>query len=371
MKNISDLSLNQLKDLSYKEQFILKKQSLSHLLSPFYTGSLDAFRSPEKNYRMRAEFRIWHQGQDSYHIMFDQETKEQYKVDSLPSACSLINDAMHITIEHIIGSPTLRLKLFQIDYLATTSNELVISLLYHKKLNEQWNAQALLLQNQLAHLGSVNIIGRARKQKVIIGNDFATEKLIIKNKCYSFKQIENSFTQPNAAININMIEWVIDNINQPDSDLLELYCGAGNFSIPLSHYFKQVLATEISKTSVNAAQFNIQANEIDNLVIARLSSEEFVEAFNKVRAFNRLANINLDNYHFSTVLVDPPRAGLDETTVALIARFDTIIYISCNQSTLVDNLAVLSTTHKVIKGALFDQFPFTHHMESGVILQKK
>ncbi|MFT6270355.1 MAG: tRNA (uracil-5-)-methyltransferase [Alphaproteobacteria bacterium] len=371
MTNLMELSADQVKALSYEEQFIAKKQCLTSLIAPFFTDNIEAFRSPEIHYRMRAEFRIWHQGKDTYHIMFDQTTKEQYKVSTLPSACSLINNVMQATIEFIINSPALRVKLFQIDYLATTTNEVVISLLYHKKLSEEWTDNATLLINELVHLGAINIIGRAKKQKVVVGNDFVSEKLMIKNNQYSFKQIENSFTQPNAAINIKMIEWVIDNISQPDSDLLELYCGAGNFSIPLSRYFKKVLATEISKTSVNAAQFNIQANDIDNLVIARLSSEEFVEAFNKVRAFNRLANIDLDSYDFATVLVDPPRAGLDETTLDLISKFDTIIYISCNPNTLISNLAVLSVTHKPVKVALFDQFPFTLHMESGVILQRR
>ncbi|MFT5997402.1 MAG: tRNA (uracil-5-)-methyltransferase [Glaciecola sp.] len=371
MTNLMALSADQVKALNYEEQFIAKKQCLTTLIEPFYTDNIDAFQSPEKHYRMRAEFRIWHQGADTYHIMFDQTTKEQYKVNTLPSACSLINDAMQIAIALIINSPVLRVKLFQIDYLATTTNEIVISLLYHKKLSDEWSQHANLLINELLHLGNINLIGRARKQKVVVGNDFVTEKLVIKNNLYSFKQIENSFTQPNAAINIKMIEWVIDNIEQPDTDLLELYCGAGNFSIPLSHYFKKVLATEISKTSVNAAQLNIKANNIDNLVIARLSSEEFVEAYNKMRAFNRLANIDLDSYNFTTVLVDPPRAGLDDTTLDLISRFDTIIYISCNPTTLISNVAKLAPTHKPIKVALFDQFPFTHHMESGVIMQKR
>lgn len=371
MTKLTELSISELKALNYEEQFSAKQQCMAEILSDFYSENIDVFRSPDKHYRMRAEFRVWHEGKDTYHIMFDQETKEKYKVDFLPSACLLINRAMEATIACILVSPALRLKLFQIDYLATTSNELVITLLYHKKLDDIWTEQANSLRVALQHFGKINIIGRAKKQKLIIGNDFVNESLLIKQHNYVFKQIENSFTQPNAFINIKMIEWVISNINKPSTDLLELYCGAGNFSIPLSKIFRKVLATEISKTSVKAAQENIQKNDIDNLIIARLSSEEFVEAFTKVRPFKRLANIDLDSYQFSSVLVDPPRAGLDETTLSLISKFQTIIYISCNPSTLVDNLKTLNETHNVEKAALFDQFPFTHHMESGVILQKR
>ena len=379
MNNYEALTTDALKHLDYSTQFELKKISLHQLLQPYYNLEIDAFTSPVQHYRMRAEFRIWHEGSDTYHIMFDQQSKAQYRVDNLKSACVLINEAMTNIIEFILKSPVLRNKLFQIDYLATTTDELVISLLYHKKLSQIWEQEARLLRNaitkSLGNKGEVNIIGRARKQKIVLDHDYATETLTIKQQKYSFKQIENSFTQPNAIINARMIEWVIDNISQPNTDLLELYCGAGNFSIPLSRHFKKVLATEISKTSVNAAQVNIRENNINNLTIARLSSEEFVEAFNKVREFKRLADIDLNGYNFSTVLVDPPRAGLDDTTLSLVAGFDTIIYISCNPNTLLDNLAVLcdhqSGSHTVVKAALFDQFPYTHHIESGVILKKR
>ncbi|HEY7865854.1 MAG TPA: tRNA (uridine(54)-C5)-methyltransferase TrmA, partial [Psychromonas sp.] len=205
----------------------------------------------------------------------------------------------------------------------------------------------------------------------MLDNDFVIEELSIKDRTYQFKQIENSFTQPNARVNCSMIEWAMAQVNDKSRDLLELYCGSGNFSIPLASCFKSVLATEISKTSVNAAQFNIAANKIDNLDIVRLSSEEFVEAMTGVREFKRLKDVNLSDYDFSTVLVDPPRAGIDDKTIALIQRFDNIIYISCNPLTLADNLQELSKTHKVKRTALFDQFPFTEHIESGVFLERR
>jgi tRNA (uracil-5-)-methyltransferase len=70
-------------------------------------------------------------------------------------------------------------------------------------------------------------------------------------------------------------------------------------------------------------------------------------------------------------LVDPPRAGLDDATLTLAQRFDNILYISCNPQTLADNLATLSKSHTIVKTAFFDQFPYTQHLESGVLLQRK
>jgi tRNA (uracil-5-)-methyltransferase len=168
-----------------------------------------------------------------------------------------------------------------------------------------------------------------------------------------------------------MIEWSMAQVSDQNRDLLELYCGAGNFSVPLASCFKNVLATEISKTSVNAAQFNIEMNKVDNLTIVRLSSEEFVEAMSGVRAFRRLSDIDLTKYDFSTVLVDPPRAGIDQKTLDLIQQFDSIIYISCNPLTLAENLESLCLTHEIKRAAVFDQFPFTDHIESGVYLERR
>jgi len=358
-------------NLSYQQQLDVKAQRLHDLLEPFHSPVAEIFPSSPTHYRMRAEFRVWHQGDKSFHIMFDQTTKEKYEVKQLPAACSLINAAMLRVIAMVESNKTLRTKLFQIDYLASTSNELVISLLYHRPLDEDWDIQAKLIVESLSDLASINVIGRAKKQKRVIGNDFVTERLVIKNKSYEFKQIENSFTQPNAEINIKMIEWVIDHVQALKGDLLELYCGAGNFSIPLSHYFDNVLATEISKSSVLAAQHNISANKINNLSIVRLSSEEFTQAYQQTREFKRLKSIALQDYTFTTILIDPPRAGLDEQTLELVALFDTIIYVSCNPETLAANLNSLNSTHVVSASALFDQFPLTEHIESGVILQRR
>ena len=95
------------------------------------------------------------------------------------------------------------------------------------------------------------------------------------------------------------------------------------------------------------------------------------EALNGVREFTRLKEIDLKSYDFSTVLVDPPRAGLDEASIGLISKIENIIYISCNPETLARDLKTLTQTHEVMEAAMYDQFPHTAHVESGVFLKKK
>lgn len=359
----------------YHAQLEAKTLNLRSLLSPFCSSEVlqntYIVSSAPENYRMRAEFRVWHDGDDLYHIMFNQETKQKYRVDQLPAASKLINRAMQDVLNGIKDVPVLRQKLFQIDYLSCLNNEVVVSLLYHRQLDEDWDSAISALRSSISQDYPINFIGRARKQKRICEQDYVIERLSVHGKDYTFKHIENSFTQPNAHVNCKMIEWAADIAKTLSGDLLELYCGAGNFTIPLADYFDNVLATEISKTSVNAAQYNITVNNSQNCQILRMSSEEFVEAQQGVRTFKRLEGIDISQYNLETVLVDPPRAGLDEATCEMISQYNNIIYISCNPETLAENLKTLNMTHDVVKTALFDQFPFTHHVEAGVYLRRK
>ncbi len=89
---------------------------------------------------------------------------------------------------------------------------------------------------------------------------------------------------------------------------------------------------------------------------------------NGVREFNRLQGIDLKRYQCETIFVDPPRSGLDSETEKMVQAYPRILYISCNPETLCKNTETLSQTHTVSRPALFDQFPYTHHMECGVLL---
>lgn len=356
---------------AYQQQLDEKEQRLNALLDTFDAPAAQVFASAPTHYRMRAEFRVWHEGDDLYHIMFDPQTKEKYRVDNFEPASETINAAMQKLMELVRPNPVLRKKLFQVDYLSGLSNELVISLLYHRQLDDEWEAAARQLQADLGEYFTVNIIGRARKQKVVLANDFIIERLPVNGTDFVFKHIENSFTQPNAEVNCRMIEWALDACPTTERDLLELYCGAGNFSVPLAQRFRHVIGTEIAKPSVAAAQYNIEANGTDNVKIVRLSAEDFTAAMRQERTFTRLEGIDLQEYDFGTVLVDPPRAGLDADSLAMIQAYDEIVYISCNPDTLSDSLATLCETHTITHTALFDQFPFTHHIEAGVRLTRK
>lgn len=362
----------------YNLQLAEKEKQVEKMFSTYCSVNnlkLEVYQSSYKNYRMRAEFRVWHEGEDFFFVMFDKETKEIVKLSSFPAASLLINLAM-FEVKSLVKTEVLKRKLFQIDFLSTSTNELLISLIYHKKLDELWESEARCLMDNMQDILSRNIgravnlkiIGRARKQKVVLKDDFVTESFFRNEQVLSYKQVENSFTQPNYEVAQKMLSWADSKTTSSKGDLLEMYCGNGNFSLYLAANFNKVLATEISSSSVEAAQYNISINKLSNVTILRLSAEEFTQAIEGNKEFRRLKGIDLKSYQCQTILVDPPRSGLDDRSVQMVSLFDRIIYISCNPETLAKNLEQLTKTHAVTSIALFDQFPFTHHVEVGVIL---
>ncbi|EJP72712.1 MAG: tRNA (uracil-5-)-methyltransferase [SAR86 cluster bacterium SAR86B] len=180
-------------------------------------------------------------------------------------------------------------------------------------------------------------------------------------------QSDKTFFQPNKYIYPKMYEFIENMIDSP-KDLLELYCGVGSFSLPLSHTFKKVFASENNRESINMLNKSLVINNITNVCVARLNAEEVIEVFSG-KKFNRMKDIKIDEYSFSHILVDPPRCGLDNNVIKLINNFENLIYISCNPDTYINDLKLLKN-FKIKDIAIFDQFTNTDHLEIVSILEK-
>ena len=326
------------------------------------------FASSPLAYRLRAEFRIWHQnGRVDYAMFAAADLRQPVLIDDFPIADDTIRIAMPRLRESLLASEALRSKLFQVDFLATLSGELMITLIYHRPLDEAWAAEA----RELAAKLQAQLIGRSRGQKIVLGRDWVLEDFELDGRRLRYQQIEACFSQPNGGVNRQMLSWARQQAAGLGGDLLELYCGNGNFTVALAPLFNRVLATEVSKTSVLAAQYNLDANQVGNVVLVRMSSDEISGALARQRDYRRMAGIELDQYRFSTLFVDPPRSGLDASTLALAASFPHILYISCNPQTLLENVTALQPTHTITAAAAFDQFPYTHHLECGLLLTRR
>jgi len=352
---------------AYETQLADKTQNFVALMADLDVPEPQVFASPSAHFRMRVEFRMWREEGRLWYVMFDVRTKQRVLLETCPVACEPIAQLMPKLLADLREDPILNHKLFAIEFLANSTGDVLVTLIYHRPLDEAWDVQAQHCQTRRG----IGLIGRARNTCRVLRENWVVETLKVAQKTYRYQQIEGSFTQPNARVNEQMLHWALTQAEGRQGDLLELYCGNGNFTCVLAQAFDKVLATEISKTSVASALHNFALNGVENVQIARMASEELTQALQGVRVFRRLQGIDLQGFSFSTVLVDPPRAGLDEATLQLVAGFECILYISCNPQTLSRDLRVLSNSHRILASAVFDQFPYTEHLESGVWLVKR
>lgn len=362
------MPLKHIDPAQYETQLAAKLGQFVEAFAPFGLPAPTVIRSAPLHYRLRAEFRMYHDDAGVHYAMFAADNpKQPVVIDSFPVASQSICDLMTRLRNALQASPTLRHKLFQVDFLATLSGQLMATLIYRKPIDDDWAAAASEL---VATLG-IEVIGRSRGIKKVIGRDWLLEGFELNGRQLVYQQIEGSFSQPNGEVNRQMLGWACQQAAGLGGDLIELYCGNGNFTVALAPLFDRVLATEVSKTSVRAAEYNFAANQVDNVSVVRLSSEEISAAMAGTETFKRLQHVDLGQYRFSTIFLDPPRAGLDAQTLELAAGFDNILYISCNPETLRANVAALHASHEIKAAAVFDQFPYTHHLESGLLLSRR
>jgi len=133
-----------------------------------------------------------------------------------------------------------------------------------------------------------------------------------------------------------------------------------------------VVATEVSKSSVEAARHNLASNGLTNVFIARMAAHEFTETWKAKGTRNRLKGLSpWEELSLQTLLVDPPRAGLDDESRQLLADFERVVYVSCNPETLARDLGAVAGEYRVVRFAVFDQFPYTDHVECGAYLVRR
>ena len=292
---------------------------------------------------------------------------ERVEIDTYPICSESIQELMKELLKIVNQEEVLYRKLFQIEFQSSRTKEVMVSLIYHKKLGPDWIEKVNLIKDNL----KCSIIGRSKKQKIIIGQDYVTEEYKSSYQSFKLNLYEQCFSQTNPDICDQIINWV-EEIGKKNSDILELHCGVGTFTIPLSRLFNNVVATENSRPSLLALENNIRINRCNNIKYARLSGKETLEAFEGMREFRRLKNqcISFKDFNIKSIFVDPPREGIDAKTISKISKFNEIIYISCGFESLKRDLGILKRTHKINKVAMFDQFPYSNHIESGVVLER-
>ena len=180
---------------------------------------------------------------------------------------------------------------------------------------------------------------------------------------YTFKISPLSFYQVNpvqaeALYNIGVEEARITK----EDVVFDLYCGIGTITIFMSKYAKKVYGIEIVEEAIEMAKENAHINGVQNT--------EFI-AGDVERVLDDL--INKKNIVPDIIMIDPPRKGLDKTSIENILKIKPkkLVYISCNPATLVRDLASFEEMYEIKKIKPVDLFPFTNHVECVCVLNLK
>ena len=169
-----------------------------------------------------------------------------------------------------------------------------------------------------------------------------------------FKPVD--FTQINVEINQKMINLAIELLDpKEDEHILDLFCGVGNFTLPLARKAKSVVGIEGDKGLVERAKKNATRNQIDN-------ADFFVADLAELDKSNEFMKGTYDK-----ILLDPARTGAKEIIETLNTKnVKRIVYVSCNPATFARDAGILVNEKgfKLTKAGVMDMFPHTTHVES-------
>ena len=168
--------------------------------------------------------------------------------------------------------------------------------------------------------------------------------------------LPNDFTQVNFELNKKMIDLALDLLQLNENDnVIDLFCGLGNFTLPISRYVNSVVGIEGDRGLVERAKANAEANEISNASFYKADLFQDVSGFEWFRGKN-----------YNKALIDPARTGAIEI-VELIPKLkvERLVYVSCNPATLARDTAKLVELGFTLESAgVMDTFPQTAHVES-------
>ncbi|MEN8178909.1 MAG: 23S rRNA (uracil(1939)-C(5))-methyltransferase RlmD [Pseudomonadota bacterium] len=175
--------------------------------------------------------------------------------------------------------------------------------------------------------------------------------------------LPNDFTQVNTDINRQMVRRAVEMLElEPADRVLDLFCGLGNFTLPLARRAGEVTGVEGDSGLVARARANAERNHIANV------------RFYTANLYETLENEPWLQDRFNKVLIDPPRSGAQEVLEHLPRLgAERLVYVSCYPGTLARDAGILvhDLGYRLLSAGVMDMFPHTAHVESIALFEKK
>ncbi len=317
--------------ISYDKQVSMKEEIL--LDSMQRIGGIEASLSEalterDYHYRHRAQFKISPKGEIGF---YREGTRDVVAIEE----CPLMIQEINLVLRQAKGMKLSGLKEIHVSY-----GDTGIALVKAK-------SSAADMENLMAGVG---LSGIAFGNGESIGKDYI--RLDLNGLQYTITPW--SFFQAHWNLNKKVVELIVNELQPLDGiRVLDLYAGAGNFSLPLAVHASQVVAVDENPHAVEDGQRNAGLNNIKNCRFIKSSAEKY-----KI------------NEKFDIVFLDPPRPGLTSEVMKKITDLSPkkIVYVSCNPATLARDFKKLNEKYNIDSLRMIDFFPNTYHVEALAFL---
>lgn len=324
----------QLMELSYEHQLKYKKNKVQNILKRYSNIDieLDILPSPKEfSYRNKITLQV-----NNGHLgLYQSNSNDLIEIDK----CLLVSSNVNKLINLI-------------------KNNLDLTKVTNIMIREYNNDLMVQFIGNIDETIVINIL--SNYAKVIYLNDkliYGAKNLEVKLGKYKYKVSPYSFFQVNYESATILYDKVTEYLGPNNSKVLDLYCGTASIGIYVSDCCKEIIGVEINDSSVKDANENIKLNNLNNIKVLK----------------GDVGRVLKSGEEYDTIIVDPPRSGLDKKTKETLLKIKSkkLIYVSCDPITLARDLNQLKELYDIKDMVLVDMFPNTYHVESAILLQRK
>ena len=322
----------QLQNMLYDNTINYKVEKVKNILKKFANININVnvIKSDiTTNYRNKITLKI----KNKKIGLYEYNSNDLIEINECLIAHNAINDFIKVINNFNINNGEIVIR-------CNYNNELLINIISNDKIT-------------MPEFDNLKIVGIIHNNKLIYGEDHFME--LVNNKFFEVSY--DSFFQVNRDITSKIFNHIRNNILN-NKNVLDLYCGVGTLGINVADISNKVYGIEIVENAVLNAIKNSKINKIDNTKYMLGSAQKIIDKIDD----------NID-----VVIVDPPRSGLTNHEIDIIKekKVDQIIYVSCDPITLSRDLKILNSNYNIKDITLFDMFPYTYHVETVSILERK
>jgi 23S rRNA (uracil1939-C5)-methyltransferase len=359
-----------LQHLDHQQQVEFKQQQLLGSLS---RGGLQAetvlspISAPPWGYRRRARLAVQRTKDGKFLIGF--RNAGSRRIEPI-TQCPVLTEPLPRAVKLLplwLGSLPRDIRVFEVE-LISGDNSIAIAV-EASRFPADEELPAMLGSLEAEAQGPVQLWWKAGKQERFSRLDSGTDILSFAvTDDISLRFEPGQFIQVNGQINREMVAQMLSLLPEHGSTAIDLYCGTGNLSLPLTQRFDRVVGVEGLPELVKGAADNARFNGIDNVefAVADLSRGLGLTHLGLTESADSDKTIDL-------IVLDPPRNGASGVmSWVALAGAKQIIYISCHPSTMIRDAAVLSQAGYSLQAVgVMDMFPHTTHIEAMALFEKR